>query len=528
MNYYLKIVLACIIATQGAFVRAYESEPLPPPPPPKIPTLPNIPAAPPSVCQNCIPVGALKGEVFSINGVKWELDHLLSSGDWFGIPRYDEPTLNIPEIYRGESVDATFGRGAFNVPNFESVRWMNAKYGPFDTRLASRDRFGTAYFTGSQQAEKRGKVFEGTTEEFLNLLKSFKQNLSDSTEFKNSFICQEVDCASELQTFTSMLINGNVVADSTSPNEFMQDFYNHLPDTSSYAADQAGLAGRYIDTMPYLSIKKGEFDSLRTRLNQYPVSGPQQWDAKVAAFNTIRLADNAYLNNLTEIGDLLFNVAKGLVDLATDIVPFTSIPKDGYRLLVGKDPTTGEPLSSFERALAGAFMAGAFLTVGASNTLKLETKVVQAIAKATEGEVKLAEKLTQVIAKSPLKVEVLIKGTSGEFTIIGRDMARVTEVGAALEKEGIKVNTLNGFSEATETEWLYLRNLYIKKPGDLIPYEEVMKSKRLIDNKEWLESAIKNGHTVIDLGNPMARDVSAFYDMEKSVILNYFKRSQKW
>jgi hypothetical protein len=190
---------------------------------------------------------------------------------------------------------------------------------------------------------------------------------------------------------------------------------------------------------------------------------------------------------------------------------------------VGKDPITGEPLSSFERALAGAFIAGAILTVGATNTLKLEAKAIKAIAKATEGEARLAEKLTQVIAKSPLKVEVLTKGTSGEFVVIGREMARVTEVSTTLGKEGIVINTLENFSESASREWKALADAN----NGWIPNDKVITSMKYAENQKWIKDALEKSHTIIDLGNPAAKNLSPFYEMEKREILEFLRKSGK-
>jgi hypothetical protein len=193
-------------------------------------------------------------------------------------------------------------------------------------------------------------------------------------------------------------------------------------------------------------------------------------------------------------------------------------------VLVGKDPLTGEKLSSFERALAGAFIAGAILTVGVSNTLKLEAKAVKAIAKATENEARLAEKLTKVIAKSPLKVEVLVKGTSENFTIIGRDMTRLSEVGTALKSEGISVNTLDNFSDAANEQW---DRLIESQGGGRLSNAVVKTTIKYAENQKWIRDALEKGHTIIDLGNPLSKDFSPFYEMEKGEILEFLRRIGK-
>jgi hypothetical protein len=41
---------------------------------------------------------------------------------------------------------------------------------------------------------------------------------------------------------------------------------------------------------------------------------------------------------------------------------------------------------------------------------------------------------------------------------------------------------------------------------------------RYANNQKWLRAAIENRHTIIDLGNPAAREFSAFYEMGKNIL----------
>jgi hypothetical protein len=68
---------------------------------------------------------------------------------------------------------------------------------------------------------------------------------------------------------------------------------------------------------------------------------------------------------------------------------------------------------------------------------------------------------------------------------------------------------------------------YVKKPGDRIPPDVVMTTLKYTTNQVWIKDALEKGHTIIDLGNPMAREISAFYEMEKNEILRYIKRGSK-
>jgi hypothetical protein len=267
---------------------------------------------------------------------------------------------------------------------------------------------------------------------------------------------------------------------------------------------------------------------LRRRLNASRSTDFQHINASQAAQKTIREADNAYLNNLNILGDILARTATFLIDIATDVIPITSVPKDTYRALVGKDPVTGEALSKFERVLAVGFVVAAFGTVGLSNAAKLTFKEAEAVIHASEQEARLAEGITRVIKGSPLRVEVLTKGTSGEFAVIGRDMTRANEVGTTLRNEGIEVKTLDEFTKAANAEWEQMLIDYVKKPGDRIPPEIVKTSIRFSENQKWIRDALEKGHAIIDLGNPMAKEFSAFYEMEKGIVLEYIKKASKW
>lgn len=52
-------------------------------------------------------------------------------------------------------------------------------------------------------------------------------------------------------------------------------------------------------------------------INQSGAKGPQQWDDKVAAFQKLRNADNAYLANDSASGDVYLKAGQLLVDIAT-------------------------------------------------------------------------------------------------------------------------------------------------------------------------------------------------------------------
>jgi hypothetical protein len=152
-------------------------------------------------------------------------------------------------------------------------------------------------------------------------------------------------------------------------------------------------AHQYIDTNPYLSSHQEALHKERDRLIDARAQGPHQWDAKVAAFLNLRKADNAYLAKDNETGDAYLKTAHFLVDIATDFIPFISIPKDVYKAFVGKDPLTGQSIAPFERMISGLFAGVSIASFGAAAPLLAGIKDIGKIANASKEEVRVAEKV---------------------------------------------------------------------------------------------------------------------------------------
>lgn len=310
---------------------------------------------------------------------------------------------------------------------------------------------------------------------------------------------------------------------NTNKTDFIvDDLLQSIPNKAEgYRIDSiAGLGGRFVDSSPYSSSHAKELTQIRERLNQSSSKGPQQWNAKVEALKTLRHSDNAFLSDNDKLGRELQDLAVVLTDIATDIIPFTSIPKDFYRALVGKDPITGKELSPLERTLAAGFASANTLSFGAVGAAIASVKTIGRVANATAKEIAFAENLAEILAKSPLKAEVLVQGTTSEITLIGRDMVNVNHVADILAQHGVKVNTLKGFSEAAEKEWIDKVRLF----GGWLPHDEVVTTQRYMENQEWIRSALNKGHAIIDIGNPSKKGLSPFYEMEKNEIKSFLSK----
>lgn len=51
-----------------------------------------------------------------------------------------------------------------------------------------------------------------------------------------------------------------------------------------------------------------------------------------------------------------------------------------------------------------------------------------------------------------------------------------------------------------------------------LPYEILKKTLGYEKNKEWIEDRVKEGYTILDLGNPLNRKESPYYDMETEIV----------
>ena len=106
-------------------------------------------------------------------------------------------------------------------------------------------------------------------------------------------------------------------------------------------------------------------------------------------------------------------------------------------------------------------------------------------------------------------------------------MSGVNEVAAALDKLGIRVNTLNSFSDTAKDEWRLLLSKFAAAPGGRIPPDVVRETLMYTENKNWLHEALTKGHTILDLGDPLNREISIFYEMEKTEIMDFLMKGIK-
>lgn len=248
-------------------------------------------------------------------------------------------------------------------------------------------------------------------------------------------------------------------------------------------------------------------------------------------------------------------VIRAMADVAVGVSP-AGRAKDIIEAATGRSiiPDFKE-LTQTERILAAV---GAFLPIGGSG-LKTVGKVFETRVGRKLGEAFFSQtarfrvvlglsdeaieagkllKVTQVGAKvyallhEPLKslpnglkvLRVREGAEASKIAVIGRSMAGVVrDTAEHLRGKGISVVTFEP-SAAAATEFGDAVRKYQTVVGNAsarLPVEEVMKTLSYAENKAWIEKIVGEGYMVLDMGDPLGRDLaegmSAFYQLEKQV-----------
>ena len=272
-----------------------------------------------------------------------------------------------------------------------------------------------------------------------------------------------------------------------------------------------------VDIAPYTSPEATKLESVRTSLDKVIPQGVHQAQAKKEAYKNLRAADNRYLQNENTEGDEYYQSAKFLLDLATDLIPFTSLPKDVYKAVTGLDPIDGRQLSNLERGISAASAIASGATLGAAGVAIGAVKNAYKAANLTKGQKELADRIATLLAQTGTEARVAIEGTSGKNTIIGRDMVSVRNMAKDLKSNGVDIEIYELGADAAD-EWRFLTGKYNWIPDDI-----TKQSKAYAENKDWIAGALEKGNTIIDIGNPLNKDKSIFYDMELNLIEDFIK-----
>ncbi|MBS1969904.1 MAG: pre-toxin TG domain-containing protein [Bdellovibrionales bacterium] len=366
MRFFITNLLAVVLLIQFSSLRAYSAV-----------DENNV------ICQNCVDKNSPVGSKVEVDGRTWVLDKL---HDPEGTPMWEaHPVFN-----RGGDV-----AGA-----------------PFDHEPPGSERLTGRDLTGFEDSDRLTKE---ERERLHRIQEKIVNRLNAETAADAGATTTELE--KQVGDLNQAIQNAGQVADprsngqlnSTDPAFSIYDSIQGKYPGRGFSPDQAGW--QLHDDHDYQSDHKDELDKLRDRLNNHQSQTPQQEDAKRVGYSVLNEADNAYTQNDQELGNGLLNAGKILVDIATDMIPLTSAPKDFYRAFVGKDPMTGEPLATWERAVAGGFFVVGIVTLGGSNAAKPWVRAIAKIAHPAEEEINLVARN----AKNRSSFEALAKRLKDRF-----------------------------------------------------------------------------------------------------------------
>lgn len=345
--------------------------------------------------------------------------------------------------------------------------------------------------------------------------------------------------------------------EETLPEVIVSDILSSSTESESSifsALEALGLNNVHFGRPEYKSEHARELRELHQRLDMTLARGPQQYDAKQVAYSVLRDTDKAYLEYDSELGEQLYNIAKILTDIATDIIPITSIPKDLYRALIGKEPRTGDVLAYWERVMAASFAALTVTTLGTTTAIlpavrgivktgkmgeaevlsavklaqliETDTKVRYAINEAIKGGVLTSiehledvRQLVPTISKVAHQVSIRRVGNNGKFAVIGKGMDNVKNVREKLKMDGVLAEVFEP-TVVSENDWIKALKKY---NGQAVPKELVTSTEIYKENQRWIEQKIADGYTILDANNPVGAANGDFYQMELDVIRKSLK-----
>ncbi|MGZ3747519.1 MAG: pre-toxin TG domain-containing protein [Pseudobdellovibrionaceae bacterium] len=319
------------------------------------------------ICNHCVDENAKPRDVVEVDGRNWVIEGL---GSVNGVPMWQAHPL------RGEALGhvegSVYGRG--EITGNPRLTGKNLSSYEDNPNLSREER------------EKIGEI----QQKIIARLNAESTADSESTTTELSKQMESLHQA--------VVLAGEVAYQGPSvPTEFsdpLAALYNSLEvqlGAGNFSMEQAGW--QLFDDHEYQSDHKEELTQLRHRLNDVIPKTPQQADAKRSGYFVLSETDKAFLVHDGVLGASLLKIASPLVDIATDVIPLTAIPKDFYRIIVGKDPLTGEILNHWERAIAGGFLVAGIITLGASNLVAPEARALAKAGRLAEEEIELGVRI---------------------------------------------------------------------------------------------------------------------------------------
>jgi hypothetical protein len=109
-----------------------------------------------------------------------------------------------------------------------------------------------------------------------------------------------------------------------------------------------------------------------------------------------------------------------------------------------------------------------------------------------------------------------------KVAVIGQGMEAVDTYAKSLRERGIEPTLFTSdksmptIPPSAREEWDALQRIY----GEQIP-DDVLKSSKMYEfNESWATNISTEGYTVINIGNPLGRNRSIFFEMEQRVLFS--------
>jgi hypothetical protein len=345
----VKLILSVILAIQFSAVKSFAKDEV--------------------ICNQCIDRNADKTKPVEVGGELWILDDLET---------HDGVTMWRAHPYEGSSSSRGDGMPVGNVD------------GPNGERITGRD------FSRFEDSDKYSKKERQALAEFQQkVIARLNNETGVDSEATNKELDSQIGTLNDaVRDAGELSLQGpGIPSEMVDPMFSLYDTLQVKTGPDGFYPDKGGW--RLEDNHPYQSDHKDQLEDLKGRLNSHVPTSPQQADAKRVGYYVIDQADKAYSSNQPQLGEGLFEIAKVVVDIATDIIPVTSIPKDLYRAVIGKDPMTGEALAGWERAMAGGFAVGGIFGLGAVKVGASRIRAMARAARVAENDLALAARVAK-------------------------------------------------------------------------------------------------------------------------------------
>ncbi|MBL0260607.1 MAG: hypothetical protein IPQ10_05985 [Saprospiraceae bacterium] len=262
-------------------------------------------------------------------------------------------------------------------------------------------------------------------------------------------------------------------------------------------------------------------------INEFAPKSIEDWTLLGLTVTSITLQIFGHLNPLTSISINLGSAAinfyagnyiSGIIDISLAILDLVVV---------------GEIIGVLKEGIEGAIGIGRLLIIF-KNSSKLSTLVK---AKILSGEARILKingavhisengitrRITEYLFAKGVKIgsfaiQNVKHGSGDKIAIIGRSMDDVVSPAAnILHEQNIAVELFtntSGYQAALKK----FEELIAKTKPNRVSEIDTKASALFKMNEEWIKKLLYEGYTIIDMGNPLGKHLSFFYEMEKSLL----------